>query len=58
MLKEQAIQEIFSRTEAVQLLAHTGLIQRTLACCLYDKICFAVADVAFIIRQRNGHGLA
>ena len=58
MLKEQAVQEIFSRTEAVQLLTHTGLIQRTLACCLYDKIGFAVADIAFIIRQRNGHGLA
>ena len=58
MLKDQAVQEIFSRTEAVQLLAHTGLIQRTLACCLYDKIGFAVSDVSFIIRQRNGHGLA
>ena len=58
MLKKQAVQEIFSRTEAVQLLAHTGLIQRTLACCLYDKIGFAVSDVAFIIRQLNSHGLA
>ena len=58
MLKKQAVQEIFCRTEAVQLLAYAGLIQRTLACCLYDKIGFAVADIAFIIRQRNGHGLA
>ena len=58
MLKKQAVQEIFCRTEAVQLLAHTGLIQRTLACCLYDKIGFAVSDITFIIRQRNGHWLA